>query len=78
MKLWFVEPKPNVFVSGLKDSVANTVVNYLYQHCPPETGVVIFQSISKPPGYKIQTIGAPIKGMTEISGLQLVMEKIFE
>ncbi|HGI9305380.1 TPA: type I-E CRISPR-associated endoribonuclease Cas2, partial [Klebsiella pneumoniae] len=25
MKLWFVEPRPNVFVSGVKDSVAQTV-----------------------------------------------------
>ncbi|PCR01328.1 type I-E CRISPR-associated endoribonuclease Cas2, partial [Klebsiella pneumoniae] len=27
MKLWFVEPRPNVFVSGVKDSVAQTVVD---------------------------------------------------
>ncbi|WP_318392109.1 type I-E CRISPR-associated endoribonuclease Cas2e [Enterobacter sp.] len=33
MKLWFVEPRANVFVSGVKDSVANTVVDYLLSHC---------------------------------------------
>ncbi|UDC41130.1 type I-E CRISPR-associated endoribonuclease Cas2e [Klebsiella quasivariicola] len=32
MKLWFVEPRPNVFVSGVKDSVAQTVVDYLMQY----------------------------------------------
>ncbi len=75
MKLWFVEPKPNVFVSGLKDSVANEVVDYLYKHCSPLAGVLIFKSLSKPPGYEIRTIGSPTKRMTELSGLQLVIEK---
>lgn len=75
MKLWFIEPKPNVFVSGLKDSVANTVVDYLYQHCTPAAGVVIFKSISKPPGYEIRTIGTPTKELIELSGLQLIVDK---
>jgi len=75
MKLWFVEPRPNVFVSGLKDSVANYVVDYLLTHCPVTAGVLIFRSIRKPPGYEIRTIGLPAKNLTEISGLQLVIEK---
>ena len=33
MKLWFVEPRPNVFVSGIKDSVARHVINYLLEKC---------------------------------------------
>ena len=32
LKLWFIEPKPNVFVSGVKHSVAETVLKYLYKH----------------------------------------------
>lgn len=75
MKLWFVEPKPNVFVSGLKNSVANDVVDYLFKHCPLSSGVLIFKSLTKPPGYEIRTIGSPTKTMTELSGLQLVIEK---
>ena len=31
MKLWFVEPKANVFVSGIKDQVATKVIDYLYK-----------------------------------------------
>jgi CRISPR-associated protein Cas2 len=76
MKLWFVEPRANVFVSGVKDSVANTVIDYLYKHCPPESGVVIFCSLPKPPGYEIRTIGPTRKSLTEISGLQLVIETL--
>ncbi|WP_368045344.1 type I-E CRISPR-associated endoribonuclease Cas2e [Gilvimarinus gilvus] len=76
MKLWFVEPRANVFVSGVKDSVAKTVVDYLYKHCPPESGIVMFRSIPKPPGYKIYTVGPVRNSMTEISGLQLVIETL--
>jgi CRISPR-associated protein Cas2 len=76
MKLWFIEPRANVFVSGIKDSVAKTVIDYLYKHCPPESGIVIFRSMPKPPGYEIRTIGPTRKAMTEISGLQLVIETL--
>lgn len=76
MKLWFTEPRANVFVSSIKDSVALTVIEYLHQHCPPEAGVMIFRSLSKPPGYEIQTIGLTRKTLTEVSGLQLVIETL--
>ena len=42
MKLWFVEPRANVFVSGIKDNVAQKVVDYLQEHCPPESGLLMF------------------------------------
>ena len=29
MKLWFIEPRPNVFVSGVKDAVAKKVMQIL-------------------------------------------------
>ncbi len=41
MKLWFVEPRANVFVSGIKDSVADGVVKYLHEYCPPSAGLLI-------------------------------------
>lgn len=76
MKLWFVEPRPNVFVSGLTDHVAVTVTEYLSKHCPPESGVMIFRSLSVPPGYEVRTIGPTKKTLTTISGLQLVVETL--
>ncbi|SFR51539.1 type I-E CRISPR-associated endoribonuclease Cas2e [Thiomicrospira sp. ALE5] len=75
MKLWFIEPRPNVFVSGVKDSVAKTVVEYLYEHCPAESGLMIFRRTPKTPGYEIRGIGDHNRAITEISGLQLVVEK---
>ncbi|MFR8276142.1 MAG: type I-E CRISPR-associated endoribonuclease Cas2e [Desulfovibrio fairfieldensis] len=75
MKLWFVEPRANVFVSGVKDTVAQTVVDYLHEHCPPESGLLVFQRIKEAPGYKITGRGDHRRELVRISGLQLVLEK---
>jgi len=75
MKLWFVEPRPNVFVSGIKDSVADGVVNYLLDHCPSESGLIIFQRYNRPPGYKIRGLGSHTRTLVQVSGMQLVQEK---
>ncbi len=75
MKLWFIEPRPNVFVSGVKDAVARKVVEYLHSHCPRESGLMIFRRIPESPGYEIRGIGDTKRSVTDISGLQLVVEK---
>ncbi|MDP1559593.1 MAG: type I-E CRISPR-associated endoribonuclease Cas2e [Nitrosomonas sp.] len=75
MKLWFIEPRPNVFVSGVKDAVAKKVVDYLHEHCPLESGLMIFRRIPETPGYEIRGIGDTKRNLAEISGLQLVIEK---
>ena len=76
MKLWFVEPRPNVFVSGVKDSVGKAVVDYLYEHCPPESGLMVFRRTNDAPGYEIRGVGDTKRSIVEISGLQLVQEKV--
>lgn len=75
MKLWFIEPKANVFVSGIKDSLAKKVIDYLYKHCPAASGIIIFNSTSITPGYEMYGMGDTRKTLTDISGLQLVIEK---
>lgn len=76
MKLWFIEPRANVFVSGIKDSVARTVVDYLLKHCPADSGVMIFMGQPQAPGYRLYTIGTPRKPQIEMSGLQLIVETL--
>lgn len=75
MKLWFIEPRANVFISGVKDSVARKVVDYLYKHCPAKSGLLVFRGISKSPGFEIRGVGDTRRELTEISGLQLILEK---
>jgi len=75
MKLWFVEPKPNVFVSGIKDSVAQDVVQYLIKSCPPSSGLLIFEQKSQAPGYTILGTGTPEKKIVVFDGYSLIVEK---
>ena len=76
MKIWFIEPRPNVFVSGVKDSVAQTVVDYLLQHCTSESGLMLFRTTPEPPGYEIRYKGDVRKTVIQISGLQLIIETL--
>lgn len=75
MKLWFVEPRANIFVSGIKDSVAVDVIEYLLKSCPAKSGLLIFQKINRAPGFKIWGQGDPDKRIDDISGYQLIIEK---
>ena len=75
IKLWFVEPKPNVFVSGITDALADRVVELLMEKAPVSSGMIIFKSIRRAPHFRIYVRGIPQKQLTRISGLQLLIEK---
>jgi CRISPR-associated protein Cas2 len=75
MKLWFTELKPNVFVSGIKDAVANNVINYLFSKADFLAGMTIVTSIPQPPWYRVVTLGSVKRRVKTISGMQLVYEK---
>ena len=74
MKLWFIEPRANVFVSGVKDSVAVKVIDYLHEHCPRESGLMIFRRTNSVPGYAISGMGDNQRKIINISGLQLISD----
>ena len=75
LKLWFVEPKPNVFVSGIKDSLADRVVDLVLKYTPESSGLLVFKSTTKPPFYRIYAHGSPAKTLDIITGFQLILEK---
>lgn len=75
MKLWFIEPRPNVFVSGIKDTISDRVVKYLMDNCPPKSGLLILQRTSKPPYYKIWGLGDTKRKIALFDGLQLIFER---
>ena len=75
IKLWFVEPKPNVFVSGITDALADRVVDLLMEKASSSSGMIIFKSIRRAPHFRIYVRGIPQKQLTAISGLQLLIEK---
>jgi len=75
IKLWFVEPRANVFVSGIKDAVADEVVSYLYKSCSSSSGLIIFQRVPQTPGFRILGRGDPDKKIALLDGYPLVVEK---
>lgn len=74
LKLWCIEPRPNVFVSGIKDKLAKDVADMLLEHCPPSSGLLIFIETSQPPFFQILAKGSPAKNISNISGLQLIYQ----
>ncbi len=74
MKCWFIELKPNVFVSGVKDNVAKNVVEYLVEKCPLESDMIVLQSTNKPPFYKVIKKGFNLQCIKEVSGLPLIFK----
>ncbi|GAB1484607.1 type I-E CRISPR-associated endoribonuclease Cas2e [Treponema sp.] len=75
MKLWFVEARANVFVAGIKDAVADSVIEYLIKSCPTSSGLMVFQKVKETPGFKIWGIGDPNKKVTLLDGYPLIIEK---
>ena len=76
LKLWCIEPKPNVFVSGINDALAQKVTDLVMRHCPSDSGLLIFMQTNMPPYYKIIAKGTPEKNLTSISGFQLICDHI--
>ncbi len=76
MKLWFIEPRPNVFVSGIKDSVADKVIDYLFKSCPSTSGLLVMQKLNQPPYYRIRGMGDTKKKIALLTGMQLIFENI--
>lgn len=79
MKLWFVEPTPNVFVSSVSDALASVVADQLYESCPSESNMLIVRSKRGVPGYVLtqktgmQQTGTPDQNkLVTMTGLQLV------
>ena len=75
MKCWFIELKPNVFVSGVKDNVAKNVVEYLIEKCPLESDMIVLQSTNNPPFYKVVKKGLNLQCIKEVSGLPLIFKR---
>lgn len=73
LKLWFIEPKPMVFVSSVSDDLARRVAEKLYSVCGDETNLLIIQSTSRMPGYFLMQKGEYSK-IREICGVQLIVK----
>ncbi len=74
LRLYAVEPRPNVFVSGVKNALAQSLVTYLMSHCPRKSGLLIFTHKKTAPGYTMMSQGEPDREFEEICGFQMIKE----
>lgn len=71
MKLWFIEVKPGVFISGISNTLGRKVVDYLLEQRFGADSL-LFESLNIAPGYKIYPLGVPDYKLVTYSGLQLI------
>lgn len=76
LKLWFIEPKPNVFVSCIKDRVADKVIEELWSICPVNSGLLIIKSNVTTQGFSIDSRGEPNKSLYQKEGISLIIDKM--
>lgn len=75
MKLWFIEIKTNVYISGVKDAVAREVVDYLFANCNENSSLIIIESAKNAPYYKIHKKGLLLDYVKSITGLPLIFDR---
>ena len=71
MKLWFIEPKPFVFVSSVSDAVAHKVVDQLMAACDESSEILVIESTRTAPGYRLHQKLSADRILT-ICGMQLI------
>ena len=71
MKLWFIEIKPGVFVSGVSNYLSTKVVNYLLKQ-KFGAGSVLIESRNNSPGYVIHILGCSDRKVVQLTNLQLI------
>lgn len=76
MKLWFIEPTPNCFISSVRDALAVEVAEKLYEVCDDDSSILIVRSTNTPPGYVLKArygkASTLQKKVVSFNGLQLV------
>lgn len=72
LKTWFIEIEPNIFVSSIKDSVADDVITYIWEMCDINTSLLIIKSINKPPFYNIESKNYGQEKFIDISGMKFI------
>lgn len=71
IKLWFVEIRPGVFITGISGYLSKKIVQFLLKQ-KFGAGSLLIESSTSSPGYKIHHYGQPKRQLIKISGLQLI------
>lgn len=71
LKLWFVEVRPGVFISGINNNLAEKLIAYLLSY-KWDAGAILLRSKMKSPGYEIISFGKPDREIITLSRMPLV------
>ncbi len=75
LKLWFLEPKPNVFVSSITGKVAQEVSKLVADNLDPDSGyILITEDKTAVGGLTFMSYGFPNRCFTEQFGATLISE----
>jgi len=76
LKVWCLEPKPNVFVTDLDEKTEERIIKFLSPYFKQNTGLLIINSNKKSlQGFTMMSVAHPNRKLKQISGLQFVSEK---
>lgn len=75
LKMWFVEPKPQVFISNLNGKIADSIIEMIINNSPPETGGLIIKSTKTVSGFSVKEFGRSLNKMFVLDGICIFMEK---
>lgn len=71
MKLWFIELKPGVFISGVSNHLSKKIVDFLLKQ-KFGAGSLLIESRRDSPGYIIHSFGLSDRKIIKLTNLQLV------
>lgn len=76
LKVWCLEPKPNVFVTDINQKTEERIIDFLQPYFYDKTGLLIINSNKMDlQGFTITQKATPQKRRVYMSGLQLIEEK---
>lgn len=76
LKLWCLEPKPNVFVSDISKRIENHVIDFLQKQVTVKNNMIIMRdNKNNIQGFDLYSIGDTKRSLVTKTGLVFIKEK---
>ena len=67
-----------MFVPGIKDALASELTDFVFEHATEDSGLILFRSTKKSPGYDIVAKGTFSDSVVDINGMKLIQSLVVE
>lgn len=75
LKVWCLEPRPNVFVTDISKPIENMIIKFLKPYMTPKSGILIIRdNKTNMQGFDMYSIGDPKRSLVNKTGLVLIKE----